>query len=482
MAGTDTETVSLRSQVKTLEQLLEIHDQQAHTFVGQIRQQQGEIEERTRQVSTVNDKLEAAVSFLADIHKAMPCGLIVVDPRTGIESVNDSLLALLGHVREDLVGATLATVFAPDDAPTSAEIEMLAANEHALRIEKNCVTKDGEVVPVLFSARHLACRAGAGRPGGAVCIVVDIRDLKRLEIELRQAQKLESVGQLAAGIAHEINTPVQYVGDNTRFIQQSFRTIQETFVLYAELLRAFRADAVTPELVAHVEQVAAAGDFEYLFREIPEAIEQSLEGVDRITRIVRAMKEFSHPGTKDKAAADLNRAIESTVTVARSAWKLVADVRLDLDPQLPPVICFLGDINQAVLNLIVNAAHAVGDAVKEAPGAKGLITIATRLDGDHVEVRVSDTGAGIPAGIRPRLFEPFFTTKGVGKGTGQGLSVVYGAIVSRHGGTVTFSSEEGSGTTFVLRLPIADSRPDGSACPAERDRRELVGAAPLVGL
>jgi PAS domain S-box-containing protein len=300
-------------------------------------------------------------------------------------------------------------------------------------------------------------RSGDNQRLDVILLGTDSTQQHLLEVQLRQSQKLEAVGQLAAGIAHEINTPTQFVGDNTRFVQQSFQAIQETNALYIELLQAAKANSVTPELVERIERAAVAGDLDYLFQEIPKAISQTLEGVERITRIVRAMKEFSHPGSKEKAAADLNKAIESTVTVASSEWKYVADLKLELDPQLPAVVCFLGDFNQAILNLIVNAAHAIGDVVKQKPDTKGAITVSTRKDGDLVEVRVNDTGSGIPEEVRPRLFEPFFTTKGVGKGTGQGLSVVYGTIVKRHGGTVTFESEVGKGTTFILRLPIVPS-------------------------
>jgi signal transduction histidine kinase len=275
-----------------------------------------------------------------------------------------------------------------------------------------------------------------------------------VEVQLHQAQKLEAVGQLAAGIAHEINTPTQFVGDNTRFVQQSFQTIQETCRLYTEMLQAAKTNSVTPELVTRIEKAAVAGDLDFLFKEIPDAISQTLEGVERITKIVRAMKEFSHPGSREKVAADLNKAIESTVIVASSEWKYVADLKLKLDPQLPLAVCFLGEFNQAILNLVVNAAHAIGDVVKQKPGTKGEITIRTRRDGDLAEVRVSDTGTGIPEKIRPRIFEPFFTTKDVGRGTGQGLSVVYGTIVKRHGGTVTFETEVGRGTSFIIRLPF----------------------------
>jgi two-component system NtrC family sensor kinase len=277
---------------------------------------------------------------------------------------------------------------------------------------------------------------------------------QRMEIQLRQAQKLEAIGQLAAGIAHEINTPTQYVGDNTRFLKEAFESIVTVLRSHGELFAAARQNAVTPELLDRAEETLAAGDLDYLFEQIPSAIAETLDGVERVTKIVRAMKEFSHPGGREKSPADLNKAVESTATVARNEWKYVADLNLDLAADLPFVPCFLGEFNQSVLNLIVNAAHAIGDAVKDNPGTKGLITVSTRHDGDFVEVRVADTGTGIPEAHRAHIFEPFFTTKDVGRGTGQGLALVYNTVVKRHGGTARFETETGKGTTFILRLPV----------------------------
>lgn len=277
---------------------------------------------------------------------------------------------------------------------------------------------------------------------------------RMMESQLRQAQKLESIGRLAAGIAHEINTPMQYVGDNTRFLSDSYQTIQGVLDCYETLLTAVKNNAVTPELISDIEECLSASDLPYLHAQVPAAIQESLEGVGRVSKIVQAMKEFSHPGRKERSPADLNKAVESTVTVARNEWKYVAETKLDLDPELPLVPCFLGEFNQCILNLIVNGAHAIGDVVKETPGTKGLITIQTRRDGNFVEIRVSDTGTGIPESARSHIFEPFFTTKGVGKGTGQGLSMVYNSIVKRHGGVARFETEIGKGTTFILRLPM----------------------------
>jgi signal transduction histidine kinase len=280
------------------------------------------------------------------------------------------------------------------------------------------------------------------------------RERQLLEIQLRQSQKLEAVGQLASGIAHELNTPIQYVADNTLFVRDSFQSIQKVLGNHLELLKHIKNNSLSPEITHSAEEILKTTDLEYLFEQVPAAIKETLEGVDRVTKIVRAMKEFSHPGSQDKTAADINHAIEATVTVARNEWKYVAEVKLDLDPQLPAVPCFIGEFNQCILNLIVNASHAIGDMIKQHPENRGLITVQTRHDGDFAEIRVTDTGTGIPESARSHIFEPFFTTKGVGKGTGQGLSIVYGSIVKRHGGKVSFETETGRGTTFILGLPI----------------------------
>ena len=297
-------------------------------------------------------------------------------------------------------------------------------------------------------------QSGDNRHLDVILLGADTSRHHLLVSQLQQARKLEAIGQLAAGIAHEINTPTQYVGDNTHFLKDSFGSIANVLQSYQGLLSATRNNTVTPALIAQVEATLAASDLDYLFAQIPTAIQETLEGVGRVTKIVRAMKEFSHPGGQERAAADLNKAIETTVTVARNEWKYVADMQLDLDPQLPPVPCFIGDFNQCILNLVVNAAHAIGDVVKNIPGTKGRIIVQTRGNDDHAEIRVTDTGTGIPEAIRPRIFDPFFTTKGVGKGTGQGLYLTYQTIVEKHHGTVRFESETGKGTTFIIRLPF----------------------------
>jgi signal transduction histidine kinase len=274
-----------------------------------------------------------------------------------------------------------------------------------------------------------------------------------LEEQLRQAQKLESVGQLAAGIAHEINTPTQYIGDNVRFLKDAFQDLSLLLTNYERLLAAVRGNTLSQETLEQVAAAVESADTPYLIVEIPKAIEQTLEGVTRVSKLVSAMKEFSHPGTKEKTPVDLNHAIESTVTVARNEWKYVADLETEFDPSLPLIACHVGEFNQVILNLIVNAAHAIADVVGKDGSGKGKITVQTRNCPEYAEIRIHDTGSGIPERVRTRIFDPFFTTKEIGKGTGQGLAIARSVVVDKHKGSIHFETEVEKGTTFIIRLP-----------------------------
>ena len=212
--------------------------------------------------------------------------------------------------------------------------------------------------------------------------------------------------------------------------------------------------AVTPEMVEEIGRQIETADPEFLAEELPAAIDQALDGIARITTIVRAMKEFSHPGSKSQELVDINKTIQNTITVASNEWKYVADVTTNLDTSIPPVPCMPQEISQVVLNLIVNAAHAIGDKLEKGSPGKGTITITTRRNDGHAEIRIADSGGGIPEDLRERVFDPFFTTKEVGKGTGQGLSMAYSTIVKGHKGNLSFDSREGEGTTFLISLPL----------------------------
>jgi PAS domain S-box-containing protein len=278
----------------------------------------------------------------------------------------------------------------------------------------------------------------------------DISEKLDMEQQLLRGQKLEAVGQLAAGIAHEINTPIQFVSDNIRFLKDSFGDI-------AGLINALNAmdNAAADGRISATDLHKALqdADTDYLLAEIPKAVDQSLDGVGRVARIVRAMKDFSHPAT-ERTPLDINRAIASTATVASNEWKYVAQLQTDFDPDLPQVPVMPGDFNQVILNMIVNAAHAIGDVVGDGANGRGTITLSTRRVDRWAEIRIADTGCGMTPEIAARIFDPFFTTKAVGKGTGQGLSITHNVVVDKHAGTIRVESTPGVGTTFIIRLPL----------------------------
>jgi len=385
-------------------------------------------------------------------------GICGVDAQCRAMFVNPAAARMLGYAPGALIGRPLHQAIhhsKPDGSPYRSGqcplCRVLAGSDGSHFENEVFWRHDGTSFPVEFSCQPIH---EDEQVVGAVLTFRDVSERRMLEAQLRQAQKLESIGQLAAGIAHEINTPTQYIGDNTRFLRDVFGDVAQVLDDYRALLDAVKADTVEPSLIERVEQGAEAADIEFLRKEIPAAIGQTLEGVDHVTRIVRSMKEFSHPGGDEKQAIDLNQAIRSTLTVSRNEWKYVADVVTDLDDRLPPVYCLPSDFNQVVLNLVVNAAHAIAEKLEPAAVEKGTITIQTRRDGEMVDVIVADTGAGIPAAVRGRIFDPFFTTKAVGQGTGQGLAIVHSIVTERHGGSIRFETEPGRGTRFVVRLPI----------------------------
>ncbi|RME23103.1 MAG: hybrid sensor histidine kinase/response regulator [Deltaproteobacteria bacterium] len=281
---------------------------------------------------------------------------------------------------------------------------------------------------------------------------------RQVELQLAQSQRLEAIGQLAAGIAHEINTPAQFVQDNLTFIRDAIGDLKAVLGCYGELKNWAEGVDGSAEILKKVEELEEEADLEYLLEELPRATAQCLDGIGRIAGIVRAMKEFGHPGGGAKKPVDINRGIRNTLTVARNEYKYVADVETRLG-EIPPVPGYESELNQVWLNLVVNASHAIGEKYS-GTGKKGKITIETRPEGDGVAVEISDDGCGIPKQIQHRIFEPFFTTKEVGKGTGQGLALARSVIVDKHGGTIEVDSRPGEGTTFRVILPLQPAEPE----------------------
>jgi len=317
------------------------------------------------------------------------------------------------------------------------------------------ISKSGDTIPVEILQQYVELSEGENR---FISIVRDIterlhedQEKEKLHSQLLHAQKLESVGQLAAGIAHEINTPTQFIGTNIDFLGDA---CEDLAVLMCDIQEIIK-DA-PPEIQKKFEAALQNADWEFLEEELPLAITQSQDGVQRVATIVHAMKEFSHPGSKEKIVQNLNDIIKTTITVASNEWKYVAEMETDLAPDLPQVPLLSDEMGQVILNILVNGAHAIAQKLGEnSEGEKGTIRISTRKVADAVELRIQDSGSGIPETAQPRIFDPFYTTKDVGKGTGQGLAISHGVIVDKHGGNITFTTESGIGTEFIITLPLA---------------------------
>jgi two-component system NtrC family sensor kinase len=386
----------------------------------------------------------------AAVLAASDAATITMSPEGLVTDWNAAADRLWERPRDEALGQPLGLLVAADPtALAGALATALAGGRRA--IESAHVRTDGSTVHFAVSLSGIL--DDNGQVSGVIGVAGDISTDRVREAEFHQESKLESLGRLSAGLAHEINTPIQYVGDNARFLEEAYQELIRVVEVYRGLL-----DTSNPigwaERQERVREAEAGIDFDYLEKEIPSAVEQTLEGIERISRLVRAMKTFSHPGHLEQVPADLNDALEATVTVTRHQVSDVADLTLDLG-DLPPVRCNIADLNQVFLNLIVNAADAIDDT-----GRRGAITVSTAVSGDHVVVRISDTGGGIPDEVRPKIFDPFFTTKDVGRGSGQGLPLARGIVHEGHRGTLTLDTVLGQGTTFTVRLPI-----DGRTTP-----------------
>ncbi len=417
----------------------------------------GEMGVALNKMSDELKKLEEATlnSFNQTLDQVIDC-VFMFDPETLVyQFVNKGAVDQTGYSREELLKCTplaIKSEFSPESFREMITPVQFGQKDSLLftTVHK---TRDERYIPVEILLKYVVPPIGNGR---FVEIVRDLTELQqnekekeKLQSKLLHAQKLESVGQLAAGIAHEINTPMQFIGTNMEFLEEA----SQGMVNLEQSIKKIMATAPA-EIAEELQSAFDEADWQYLLEEVPAAIQQSKNGISRVTSIVKAMKEFSHPSSREKENVVVNSIIETTVLIARNEWKYVSNLTTDLAVDLPPIPCHIDELGQVILNLLINAAQAIGEKLGRNPlGDKGEIHISTQVVDSFVEIRVRDTGSGIPVGIRGRIFDPFFTTKEVGKGTGQGLAISHNVITEKHGGTLTFETAEGKGTTFIIRLP-----------------------------
>ncbi|WP_051249773.1 ATP-binding protein [Maridesulfovibrio zosterae] len=395
--------------------------------------------------------------LLLDILDGIKAAVLYVDTET-FEIVKANVLAgqMIGMPIDELIGNDFrqyicSKPYLYDGYACLTTDDIVENNEfYLLRSDDSIIPIDKTVLPMKIGSQSYFIK-----------ILFDITERKNIEQQLAHAVKMESIGQLAAGIAHEINTPAQYINDNLKFINDSISQVVSIINSYKNIFdKTDLKDCLAreyKELKDNIEDI----DLDYILAEIPIAVTQSQEGIGRISEIVKAMKRFTHPGQDSKQLVNIHDALESTAIVCRNEWKYHAELKTDFDESMPLVPCFINDINQVFLNVIVNAAHAISHKQSTdhiANKEKGIITLQTKYVDGWAQINIHDNGAGIDPDVLPRIFDPFYTTKEVGKGTGQGLSISYSIIVTKHNGAITITSKKGVGTTCIIRIPVDDSQ------------------------
>ena len=411
----------------------------------------------TARTEAFAEALRAERELLASVLSTIPHIVFWKDTDHRYLGCNDAYARLRGLESEaQLVGRSETELNTDPLGVLIAEIEGRVLSSGIPVVDQSIAVVGADAEPRKLVLSVLPRYADGPEPGGVIGVGADVTRVTALERQLAQATRLESIGQLAAGLAHEINTPIQYVSDNALFLADSFKEVLEALSSIANATRDPGQDPLSERqtpTVDDIRRLVDGVDLEFLAAEIPDALAQTLEGVGRVADIIRAMKEFSHPG-QGRVDTDLHRVVESTVQVSRNEWKYVAEMHLDLDPDLGLVPCYEGELKQVLLNLIVNAAHTIADQ-RELTGNSelGRIGIAARRLADTIQISVSDTGTGMDEKTKQRIFDPFFTTKEVGKGTGQGLSMAHSCIVGKHEGSIDVITAPGAGTTFQMNLP-----------------------------
>jgi len=386
--------------------------------------------------------------MLSTILNSIHSGILVVDAQSKlVMEANDSAINMINATKDKILGTDINGLLPAEMANLLSEMHEQSGSKIK---ETKLIVSEDKIVPVLLSSTLIRIDSGEH----LVLCLTDITERKIAEYELAHDQKLKSIGSLAAGIAHEINTPTQFVSDNTRFLQDAFGDFDSLHQKYRLLVDESEQSGRFKTLVSEIRAITDEIDVEFLNEEIPTSIHQSLDGLSRISTIVNAMRDYAHPEIKEMKASNINKLIENAITVGRNEWKYSAKIVTDLDGSIPPVSCIPGEISQVILNMLINAVHAIQDTFEEGCDQMGLIKIKTGLYDDWAEISISDNGSGIPDKIKNSIFDPFFTTKEVGKGTGQGLALVRNVIVEKHAGTINIESKINEGSEFIIRLPM----------------------------
>ena len=408
------------------------------------------LEEKSREAYEANRRLARLAEQTKAIVETAAEGIITYDQHGTVGLMNLSARKLFGFVADHETG-NLRNLFPSDSSQLfvceATYDQKIDRQEPATDLELEAVRADGSRFQVEVA---VSCFMQDGQPF-FTAVVRDLSKRRNLEAQRQQSKKMESVGQMAAGIAHEINTPLQYVSNNIQFLEGAFEDLSQLVDLFVQLTDAVRNNGDSTDLLQEIDRQSELVDLSFLREEFPGAIHQSNEGIDRVVRVVRTMKEFSQPMTEAKTHVDLNRVIENALTVSSHLFKNVARIETQLDHDLPPFPAVEGKLQQALLNVLSNAADAIAETRQPEDGC---IRIATVQGDETVELRIEDNGPGIPQEHQERVFDPFFTTKEVGKGIGQGLSFVYDVVVNKHCGEVSFTSTPLGGTTFLITLPV----------------------------
>ena len=401
------------------------------------------------------EKLQRDYEETQNLLSSISLILIGVDNQDRITRWNEAAENIFGLKSEDVVGRPLTGLDIRWDWHNVLLRIASCNSQEGLAHWGDLPYTDQQGNEGLLSITVSPLRYNKTQYSGFLLLAKDITQKRLLEMQLAQARKLESIGQLAAGIAHEINTPIQFISDNIHFLKDTFSE------LLTHLEAGVSATATPSQVTSAAADLFASDEqdsddqLDFLKSEIPHAFEACFDGVQRVSKIINAVRDFSHPGSEEMAPADVNEALEKTITVSHNRWKYVADVVTEFDEDLPRVMCFPDKMNQVYLNIIVNAADAIADKAQTGDGQKGTITITTQKVGKHARITFRDTGSGIPEAIEGEVFNPFFTTKELGKGTGQGLAISHNVVVEKHGGTISFESKPDKGTLFTIEIPIA---------------------------